>query len=165
MSRQDAPRLSAGFRITGDELAATGFVGGYQGDYGDACGGLCFPGVLNVETEVMIFKTPPEASRFIARQRAVWGRLLGSEGPYGIEVTAVEPFFPGRLGEEAGGVRTRHAFPDGAISETMILFRVGDVISLVKVAVLAIERYPDGRAAAAARIVEERVEAVLARSG
>jgi hypothetical protein len=80
-SNQDAAQQSQLPNLDRADLAAGGRVSGYAAGYVDGCGGTCFPGLLNVSTEVHVFTTAAQASRFIADQRVAYPSLEGK--PFG----------------------------------------------------------------------------------
>lgn len=166
VSNRDAPRLSPLPKVRPSELAAAGRMSGYERDYIDGCGGLCRPGLLNVSTEIHVFETAAQASRFITTQRDTYARLIGKSGRYG-EVTSVEGFRPRALGDEALGVRSAQSVQLSAtytetFTETLVMFRVRQVLGVTSAVMLNRQAYPDARTAALARILEERIRAVLA---
>ena len=144
-SNQDAAQQSQLLNLNRAGLAASGRVAGYTAEYMDGCGGLCWPGFLNVSTEVHVFRTAAEASRFFAKQEAVYPSLEGKEVRYG-PVTSVEVFDPGLVGDERVGVRSRYLSVNEPITETLIMFRVEDVFGFSSAANLRRPRYPDARA-------------------
>jgi hypothetical protein len=165
ISNRAAPRESTLPNLNRAVLGEAGRVSGYEGGLLDFCGGLCVPGLLNVSTEVHVFRTAAQASRFLANQADVYPDR-GEEGRYG-RLASVEHFGPGVFGDEAVGVRSEAlSFADETITETVIMFRIGQVVGLSSTVILNRNQYPgtypNARAAALARLLERRISAVLA---
>jgi hypothetical protein len=165
LSNRTASRWSTLPNLKPIELAEAGRVGGYKGGLVDGCGGLCSPGLLNLSTEVHVFRTAAQASRFFA-DRTTGYPAPGHRGRYG-KLLSVEPFDSAGFGEEAAGVRAEaDACCSETITETVILFRVGQVVGLSSAVNLNRNgrpgTYPNGRAAALAAVLARNIEAVLA---
>ena len=147
------------------DFAEAGRVAGYAGGVHDGCGGLCVPGLLVLETEVHVFRTAAQASRFVAAQEAAYP-TPGERGRYG-KLLSVELFDPSGFGKEAVGVRTEaRSCCDETTTETTMLSRVGQIVGLSNAVNLNRNgrpgTYPDAQAARIARILERHIEAVLA---
>jgi hypothetical protein len=165
VSNRRAPRESTLHNLDPDELTDAGRVGGYEGGLIDGCGGLCSPGLLNLSAEVHVFGTVPQASLFIVDQFVAYTR--GERGKYG-RLLSVELFDAPKFGKESIALRAEADVGccDETITQTLILFRVMEVVGISTAVNLNRDRrpgtYPDRRAAALARILERRIEAVLA---
>jgi hypothetical protein len=156
-------------KFTPEELTKAGRLAGYLGGLVGGCGGLCRPGLLNFSTEVHVFGNAAQASRFVAALAERYP-IPGERRLYGKRLS-VELFDPPGLGEEAVGVRTGVDLGccSETITETLVLFRVGQVVGLSRASNLNFKgrpgTYPDARAARFARMLKRHVEAVLAGRG
>jgi hypothetical protein len=147
------------------KLAKAGRVSGYVGGYGNGyCGGACTKALLGVHTEVHVFRTAKNASRFIAAQSALHERFEGEELSENLTLTDVELFDPGDLGRNEVGIRAETLLREGEseliFRGTTILFRIGRLVALSDTGSLNQEN-PTGRAIILARKLDRRINAVL----
>jgi hypothetical protein len=159
--------LSAMLNMEPSRVVAAGRLSGFEGDYADSCGGLCFPGLLNLSTEVHLFATEDEASRFLAEQKAAYAGAAGKPGRYSGPVMAVELFDPAVAGVEAEGARVRSAIFNGAetVTETVVMLRSGQVVGVSSAVSLNVETHPDAQAVELARVLAKRIRSVLVAEG
>jgi hypothetical protein len=161
-SNRNAARASTLLNVSRSDLDVAGRVSGYEAAYWDGCGGLCFPGLLNVSTQVHIFRTAAHASRFLDKHAATYRHLDGKRVTKWLRFTSAELFDPGVFGEEAIGVHSEYfLFEEETLTETLIMFRIREILGFSRAVNLEQRQYPNRQAVALAQILEERIMAVL----
>jgi hypothetical protein len=163
LSNRRAPTFSVLFDVTRAELVEAGRISGYLGGYWNGCGGLCFPGLTSVYTEVDVFGTAEQASRLLADQVATYRHLAGKKLSRFVRLDAVESFDPGDIGREAVEIRSKSTLlrEEGWFSDTVVMFRVGRIIGLSRTG-RYLQQDTSDRALALARALESRIVAVSA---
>jgi hypothetical protein len=149
------------FKAVSNRRAPAGRSAGYQGDFWNACGGVCRPGLVDLSATVDVFGTTAQASQFIADQVKHNRESVGKASEFA-RLENVELFAPSEIGDESVGLRTKTVLlkEPGFFSATVILFRTGSIVGLASTNAIY-RKDTSNRAVALANLLEKRISSVL----
>jgi hypothetical protein len=144
-----------------DRRAPAGRIAGYEGDFWNACGGVCRPGLVGIAATVDAFKTAAQASQFLANQVKHNQDSVGKSSEFE-RVASANVFAPGDIGDESVGLQTKEVLlkEPGFFSAIVVGFRVSSIVGLASTNEIY-RKESSSRAIALARLLEKRVSSVL----
>jgi hypothetical protein len=147
------------------DLERAGRTSGYLGGFWNACGGLCRPGLVDLQTEVHAFDTAGEASRFLASEVQAYRELAGKRLSDFARNQTVDTFDPGDIGNESVGLHAKTVLlkESGFFSDTVVMLRIGPIIGLSRTS-RYLQEDTSSRAVALAKLLTKRVFSVSANS-
>jgi len=147
---------------TAGDLERAGRLNGYELLYSDPSLSALEAGVgiIEVGTEVDLFRDAGTASDHLAKQIGDWQQLEGEEVEAGVTLEKVETFAVGGLADEAVALRARGGFGDVQFYETVVAFRLDRLVGAAY-AYRADDANVNSQIEAIARALERRIEGVL----
>jgi hypothetical protein len=147
---------------TADSLERAGRINGYELLYSAPSLSVLEAGVgvIEVATEVDLFRDAGVASDHLAKQVEDWQRLEGEQVEAGVTLEKVETFAVKGLADEAVGLRARGTFGEVQFYETVVAVRLDRLVGAAY-AYRADDANVNSQIEAIARALEERIEGVL----
>ena len=121
---------------TAEDLEQAGRINGYELSYSDPVLSALEAGVgvIEVTTEVDLFRDAGAASDHLAKQVSDWQQLEGEEIEAGLTLEKVEKFAVDGLADEAVGLRGRVSFAEVQFYQTVVAFRLDRLVGAARLA-------------------------------
>jgi hypothetical protein len=147
---------------TASDLESAGRLNGYELAYSDGSGSAleAGEGVVQVATDVSLFRDAGAASDFLAKEAEDHQRFEGKEIRPSLTLEEVETFAVDGLGDEAIGLRVRASLAGAELYLTSVSFRMNRLVGGAWV-FRADDASVNSQVEAIARTLEERVKDVL----